>query len=228
MEAKRFSREIKLALLQKIMNKTIYQKRFIQKRKERVLCLKCGKPLDRDGLYCIDCRKYITEQNTLARHWYQEHGICPRCGKNELFGDEKVCIECNAKAYEVTMRSRERLGKEHYNQQHNEWARNKHQKRIDEGICTRCGKRKADGGYKTCGICRAKTRNYKRIKYGKPDRSERYKQGLCYFCDSPIKEGYKVCEKHYRMNIDKLDNEKCRKATEDIKSNMKYFIGGRK
>ena len=229
MEVKRFSREIKLALLQRIMSTTIYQQRFIQKRKEQGLCLKCGNPLDREGAYCISCNKYLNEQQTLLRYWYQEHGICPRCGKNDLFGDEKVCLECNAKSYEVTMKSRERLGKEHYSQKHSEWARNEHQRRISEGICTRCGKRKADGGYKTCGICRAKTRNYKRIKYGKPERSERYEQGLCYFCDNPIKEGYKVCEKHYQMNIEKLDNEKCRKATEDIKSDMKkYFVGGRK
>lgn len=191
--------------------------------------MKCGKPLDRDGAYCADCRKYLTKQNTLARYWYQEHGICPRCGKNELFGDEKVCVECNAKAYEITMRSREKLGKEHYNSKHSEWARNEHQRRIAEGICTRCGKRKAGGGYKTCGICRSKTRNYKRIKYGKPDRGERYEQGLCYFCDNSVKDGYKVCEKHYRMNIEKLNSEKCSKATEDIKKDMKkYFIGGRK
>lgn len=140
LEVKRFSREIKLDLLQRIMSTTIYQQRFIQKRKEQGLCLKCGKPLDRDGAYCVDCRKYITEQNTLSRHWYQEHGICPRCGNKNLFGDEKVCLECNAKSYEATMKSRERLGKEHCNSRHSEWARSEHQRRISNGICTRCGK----------------------------------------------------------------------------------------
>ena len=72
--------------------------------------------------------------------------------------------------------------------------------------------RKADYGYKTCGICREKIRNYKRIKYGKPDRSERYKQGLCYFCDNPIKDGYKVCEKHYKMNVEKSHSQKAKEA----------------
>lgn len=189
------------------------------------MCLACGKQLDREGVYCIECRKKKTKENTETRHWYQEHRICPRCGKNDLFGDEKVCLECNAKAYEITIRSRERLGREHYNNQHNEWARNEHQKRIEQGICTRCGKRNADVGYKTCGICRAKTRNYKRIKYGKPDRKDRAVQGLCYFCDSPIKEGYKVCEKHYQMNLEKLDNEKCRNVTENIKSKQRAIFG---
>lgn len=216
MEVKRFSREIKLALLQRIMATTIYQKRLIQKRKEQGLCLKCGKPLDREGTYCISCNNYLNEQQTLLRHWYQEHGICPRCGKNDLFGDEKNCPECAAKKYEATMRRRGKLGKEHYNSQHNEWARIEHQRRISEGICTRCGKRKAYGGYKTCGICREKTRNYKRRKHGKPDRGERCNQGLCYFCDSPIKEGYKVCEKHYQMNVDKARSQKAGEARKKL------------
>lgn len=214
---------------QRIMSTTTtYQKRF-KTRKEQGLCLKCGKSLDRDGVYCVACRKYITEQEALLRHWYQDNGICPRCGKNSLIGDEKQCPECNAKMYKINTRSRKRLGKEHCNQQHNEWARKEHQRRISEGICTRCGKRKADSGYKTCGICRAKIRNYRRIKYKKPDRSERQEQGLCYFCDNPVKEGYKVCEKHYQMNLEKLDNEKCRQATKNMKLDMKkYFIGGKK
>lgn len=206
------------------MATTIYLQKFRQKRKEQGLCLNCGSILDREGIYCIQCRKNKTEEATIIRHWYQEHGICPRCGKNDLFGDEKVCLECNAKAYETTMKSREKLGKEHYNNQHNEWARNEHQRRIEEGICTRCGKRKADKGYKTCGICRVKTRNYKRIKCGKPDRRERTEQGLCYFCDSPVKAGYKVCEKHYQMNLEKLNNEKCRKARENIKKEINTYF----
>lgn len=188
--------------------------------------MKCGKQLDRYGAYCVDCRKVINNNVFEERHWYQRHGICPRCRKNDLFGDEKVCPECSAKGYVNTMRSRERLGKKHYNNKHNEWARKEHQRRIEQGICTRCGKRKADNGYKTCGICREKDNSTRKIRLGeKPDRNERYKQGLCYFCDNKVKDGYKVCEKHYQMNIQKLSHDKCRKATEDLKKDMnKYFI----
>lgn len=222
-------RTIKLALLRIIMATSVYQKRFIERRKEQGLCLKCGKPLDRDGTYCKECRKIITAESTQRRNWYQSNGICPRCGKNNLFGQEKVCIECNAKAYEITMQSRERLGSEHYNNQHAEWARNEHHRRIEQGICTRCGKRKADGGYKTCGICREKIRNQKRIKYGygESNRNDRLEKGICYFCDNPVKEGYKVCEKHYQMNIDKLNSENCKKNREKLKTQNKiYFMKG--
>lgn len=208
------------------MATSIYQKRFIERRKEQGLCLKCGKPIDRHGTFCTDCRKVINTDAYEIRHWYQDHGICPRCRKNDLFGDEKVCLECGAKEYGITMRSRERLGKEHYNNRHNEWARKEHKRRIEQGICTRCGKRKVDSGYKTCGICRTKDNRTRKIRLGeKPNRSERYKQGLCYFCDNPVKGGYKVCEKHYHMNLQKLDNDRCRKMTEDLKKDMKkYFM----
>ena len=198
------------------MATSIYQQRFIARRKEQGLCLKCGNPLDREGTYCAECRKIINEEVQETRHWYQNHGICPQCRNNNLFGDEKVCPECSAKAYEYAMRSRERLGKEHYNLQQAELHKNQHHKRIKLGICTRCGKREADAGYKTCGICRVKTRNYKRLKYGKPSRSERYKQGLCYFCDNPIKDGYKVCEKHYQMNVEKSNSSKAKEARKEL------------
>ena len=201
------------------MATSIYQQRFIARRKEQGLCLKCGNPLDRGGTYCTECRKIINEDLQKTRNWYQTHGICPRCGKNDLFGDEKVCPECSAKGYSLAMKSRERLGKEHYNKNHAEWSKKEHHRRIEQGICTRCGKRNADYGYKTCGICREKTRNFKRIKYGKPDRNERYKQGLCYFCDNPIKNGYKVCEKHYQMNVEKANSNKAKDARKELVDN---------
>ena len=194
------------------MATSIYQKRLLEKRKINGLCIDCGNTLDRDGVRCVKCNAKHNKEINADRKWYIENGICPRCRKNIIFGSENVCPECSAYAYEITMNSRERLGKEHYNKVHKEWSKRTHNEMIQKGICTRCRKRKADYGYKTCGICRAKIRNYKRIKYGKPDRSERYKQGLCYFCDNPIKDGYKVCEKHYKMNVEKSLSQKAKEA----------------
>lgn len=207
-----------MALTQKEISKN-----FRKKRKEQCLCLKCGKSLDREGTYCTECRRIKTQEDADRRKWYQSHGICPRCGKNDLFGDEKVCLECNAKAYAATMRSRDNLGRSHYNAVHNEWARKEHQKRIVQGICTRCGKRKSDVGYKTCGICRADNREKKRKSDMRPSRIERVDKGICYFCDEPVKPGYKVCEKHYNMNLAKLDCDECRKEREKIKKSMSVY-----
>ena len=198
------------------MATSIYQKRLLEKRKTNGLCIDCGNELDRDGVRCVKCNTKHNEKNNADRKWYIENGICPVCRDNFLFGDEKVCLECGASKYAETMKSRERLGREHYNEVHKDWSKRTHHEMIDRGICTRCRKRKADYGYKTCGICRGKIRNYKRIKYGKPDRSERYKQGLCYFCDNQIKDGYKVCEKHYKMNVEKSLSQKAKEARREL------------
>ena len=194
------------------MATSIYQKRLLEKRKANGLCIDCGNALDRDGVRCVKCNEKNNKESKEDRKWYRENGICPRCRKNIILGTENVCPECSAYAYEITMKSRERLGKEHYNKVHKEWSKRTHHEMIQKGICTRCRKRKADYGYKTCGICREKGRKYKRVKYGKPDRSERYIQGLCYFCDNPIKDGYKVCEKHYKMNVEKSLSQKSKEA----------------
>ena len=198
------------------MATSIYQKRLLEKRKANGLCIDCGTELDRDGVRCVKCNTKHNEKNNADRKWYIENGICPVCRDNFLFGDEKVCLECGASKYAETMKSRERLGKEHYNKVHREWSKRTHHEMIQKGICTRCRKRKADYGYKTCGICREKGRKYKRLKYGKPDRSERYKHGLCYFCDNPIKDGYKVCEKHYQMNVEKSLSQKAKEVRREL------------
>ena len=198
------------------MATSIYQKRLLEYRKTNGLCIDCGNALDRDGVRCVKCNTKHNETNNADRKWYRENGICPRCRKNIIFGTENMCAECSAYAYEITMNSRERLGREHYNEVHKEWSKRTHHEMIERGICTRCRKRKADYGYKTCGICREKGRKYKRMKYGKPDRSERYKQGLCYFCDNPIKDGYKVCEKHYKMNVEKSLSQKAKEARREL------------
>lgn len=210
------------------MATTSSKRKLLDRRKENNQCADCGKPLDREGYRCTQCNNRKNENHRLLNAWYKSGNICPRCGKNTIMGDENRCLECTARDYATAMRRRERLGKEYYNNQHSKWARDNYKKLAEQAICVRCGKRKAESGYKTCGICRAQLRNYRRIKYWKPKRSERYEQGLCYFCDEPIKVGYKVCEKHYQQCLEKLNNDKCLKAREEIKKQMKILYKSRK
>lgn len=191
-----------------------YKKKLVQKRKDNGLCILCGNPLDREGVHCKKCREKINEEVRKDREFYAKNGICPRCRKNKLFGNEKVCPECAAKGYENTMRTREGT---HYNEVHRKWAKEEYERRKQNGICTRCGKQKADSGYYTCGICRDKDRNKKRIKSTAIPKNERINLGLCYFCDNPVKEGYKVCEKHYLMNLEKSRSEKAKLARDGMK-----------
>lgn len=159
----------------------------------------------------------ILKNNRERKKWYTEHKICPRCGKNDLYGEEKRCPECKAREAELKIKSIEKLGREKYNIQHAEYSRELHKRRIEQGLCTRCGKRKADKGFKTCLLCRGKINNYRRGKgeYKTP-RSERYKQGKCYFCNNAIKQGYKVCEEHYLMNVQKAQSQNAVEAQKEL------------
>lgn len=187
------------------------KRKFVERRLKNGLCVRCGKPMDRDGWLCCSCLKKRREESKKDRDCYLKNHVCPRCRKEKLYGDETICLSCTRKEYERTMKSRERLGKDHYNKVHREWAKIHYQQDVENGICTTCRKRKADGGYRTCGICREKQREYKRLKYQEKveiPRDERVKNGLCYFCDNPQKKGYKVCEKHYQMNVEKSRAQK--------------------
>lgn len=215
LEERIFCAHKKASFTPKKIMETTYRYKY-QKDIENGLCIGCKKPIDRDGVYCSDCREEHNNRVRMERIYYQSNRVCPRCRKNSLAGDEKTCLECNSKQYAYNMQNREKLGIDHYNKQHAEWSKRTHHEMITKGICTRCRKRKADVGFKTCGICRAKTRNYKRMKYGKTDRQERHKQGICYFCDNSVKEGYKVCEEHYQKNVENARSGRAKKAREKL------------
>lgn len=213
-----------MALTQAEINKN-----FIKQRKEAGLCVVCGKKLDRKGIRCIACNDELNKYNRETWAWRLEHRICPRCGVNDLVGDEKRCPECLAKAYNSVMKSKEELGKEHCKEISRKSRNNVRQKRKEAGLCPRCGKRKPEYGFKNCSICRKKSRDNARAKKGYCSGISRFERGICHFCDSTLKDGYKVCEKHYQMSIEKLDNDKRKAATEKIKqSNKIFYVKNRK
>lgn len=200
------------------MDTNKYKKALIERRKSNGLCIDCGNPLDREGLRCKKCCEKRSKWEREHRQWYLSHKICPRCGKNDLMGDETICPECRAKSVNNSLKNRE---KDEYNVYQRNWSKSTYQKRKEAGICTRCGKRKATQGLTTCAMCRARDNETRRIRKGFSDRSDRSKIGLCYFCDNPVKKGYKVCEKHYQMNIEKAEKGRQTQAAQDYMKSVK-------
>lgn len=47
-------------------------------------------------------------------------------------------------------------------------------------------------------------------------REYREKNGLCFFCDEQRKPGYKLCERHYQMNVDKANSQRAK----DVRKNL--------
>ena len=138
------------------------------------------------------------------RAFYVSIGLCPRCGRNKLFGDEKNCPECSAKAQEYNERYRAEHP-EQFRQYINAYHKSMYQQRKEAGMCVRCGKRKPLYNDLRCGICKEKMtlrRQERRVHDGGLTRKERLEQGFCYFCGAETVPGMKVCEKHRQVCIE--------------------------
>lgn len=198
------------------MENNEYKKQLREFRKLRGLCVNCGNPMDREGTRCKECREKINKWNKENREWYLSHRICPRCTKNDLMGDETICPECRAKEVNTTLKNRK---KDEYNAYQRKLSKSIYQKRKESGICTRCGKRKATQGFTTCAMCRERDNETRRIRKGTSEQSDRESRGLCFFCNNPVKKGYKVCEYHYQINLNNLSKAReTNESQEYIKS----------
>ena len=83
-----------------------------------------------------------------TRILYQGIGICPRCKKNRLyFGQERYRARHKEKAAELARVNGNKV----------------YQKRKEQGLCTRCGK-KAKPGRTMCYRCMALRTEYNRIR----------------------------------------------------------------
>ena len=158
-----------------------------ERLKKEGICVTCKTAKAEEGyVSCKACREKSRKNSNNRRQWYKLNGICPDCGTEKLIGDEKICPECGAKKYISNLKSKKPYSREYY------------RKRIDglkkKGICTQCGKRKAETGKTMCGICLEK----KKIKARKDrdclPRHERPAYGMCYCCGVLIPDG-KLCGK---------------------------------
>lgn len=134
------------------------------------------------------------------REHYLSHGICPRCGHNDLQAGYKLCLECRMKDLEYHRGrpiSDERRAKQALS--------NKLlvEKRKAAGICVRCGKRNTDSGHRNCVYCRvqkaAKQREYNRRNGRIP--VELRGESFCSRCFKPIDSG-RLCLKCYEQLVE--------------------------
>lgn len=199
---KRFcsKKEIIMALTQKERSARNYKL-----KKENGLCPKCGKPLDREGHYCSECLKKTNLYRKENRNFYRENHLCTECGKVKVFGEDRVCPECRAKREfwrkPLTGEQKERYGLHIKSQQ-----RMIYHERSENGICTRCGKRKDVTGKKKCAICLEKDAEQHRKKHMDIPNIKQYRKEnhLCYFCgneiDLPSGNICSKCQEKFRKN----------------------------
>lgn len=181
------------------------QMRMYYRRKEAGLCVNCGKPLDIAGVKCSKCRDRANKDRRELISWYKENGICPICRKNNLFGNEKECIECSAKRYAKRMTCYN-LNPEKFKEKDRIEQKKIREKRAANGLCVYCGKVKSDENFKTCTKCRNKQKIKKRIRDAKKNykldiKREWVMNGKCWFCGEPVYNHSKLCKEHYIKSL---------------------------
>lgn len=166
-------------------------KRYIDMRNSGK-CPRCGKLKDRQGYYCSEC---LAKQNLYQREtrkFLREQHICTVCRKVATYGDDKICFECRAK----NNNNKKPLSEEQkvaYYEKTNARNKNTYIIRKEQGICTRCGLRKADNGRTKCRICLDKDSEKHRLARDVIPRNDCVSKGMCYLCKSKIDTDKKIC-----------------------------------
>ena len=133
------------------------------------MCTRCKKVKAIEGKsICPKCSEYFAKR----RKNLIDSGICPICGKNPIYLNEKACYECNEHILKLNRRSRKNNRIE-YRKCNNERIKRLIIERREKGLCTRCGRRKATVGFSTCSMCRCKLTEYGRVYRQERSANER-------------------------------------------------------
>lgn len=172
-------------------------------------CRECGKPAKNpNGTYCQEC----LDKHKEYRKKLIQSGVCPYCKKSIFSGT--MCEECKEKSRERWKRIREDPEyRADFNRKQAESRKKKRAERKEQGICTRCGKRKAITGRTLCTVCAVEKNNHeKAIRYRSINkiplpRNEWIDYGLCYRCGEendnyPFKKLCSKCCKEVSRNFD--------------------------
>ena len=193
------------------------QKIVYMSRKEKGICVKCGKvEAMPNKTVCTDCSKKTTLNTKETRKFLTSLGLCINCRIRQAEPNKKMCYEClgaeQDKYYE------KRVNGEYVQKQKADTERKRRlaEERRSQGICYRCGKRKAEG---LCGMCKAKAKQYRDKKKLTLDRSEWTSYNLCYLCGkNPLYQHYKVCESCYQVRLSTVP-----KMIEGMNMETNYF-----
>lgn len=169
---------------------------------EKGLCVNCGKNPVIEGMKsCQECSDKNKERHKERRAFLKEMKLCYRCGINRVYGKETQCPECRAKEYANYLKREPKT--EADKKAYNDYSRSRHQLLIEQGLCTRCAKRKATMGRK-CGICHEHDLEVRRLRYAE-NGHDRVEKGLCYYCGNKAIPGLKVCKGHYQNYINRKE-----------------------
>lgn len=175
---------------------------------------------------CTECAEKQRIYQKETREFLKNIGLCSRCGKNKLFGDEKECLECSTMMYERNQKSRERRNITAMDYYRKDIVRLK-----SEELCRSCRKRKVAEDHTYCSICLVKKRERGRIYRQKKKagicRSERPNYGLCYTCGEPLDREGRICARCAEIMKNNLPDQRNNLAWRND-NKLIFGNGGRK
>ncbi len=130
-------------------------------------------------------------------YWYKDHGICPVCKKRDADEGYTTCLVCR-----MDLRAKGETHKTESSHRHQQWLKRRRDLCYAFGVCVTCEKRDAENGKSICKICAVKAKiraEKRRQEKGIMPRNSYTKNGICFFCESPVLPGRKTCEKHYEI-----------------------------
>lgn len=133
------------------------------------LCTRCGKyKLISPHTECIKCLNKKIKRNKELYKKRLNLGLCPVCSNKRSEQDIIYCTQCRIKQKEKN---------KHRHSNRKEYRHIIRENNKIEKLCSRCGKRRDDILFLTCGRCRRKQRYYYRNNtrrlYGKNDTRKR-------------------------------------------------------
>jgi predicted amidophosphoribosyltransferase len=161
-----------------------------ERYKAQGICVRCGSRKAKEGrVMCSECAEKMKKAQNETRKWAREHGFCPRCLRNRLWGQEKICPECLADAAIANKKSREK----YYGGNHEYYIMDITRLKA-KGLCRGCRKNKVSTGHTYCEAClEKKRRRFRKKNEGYISRSERRFYGLCYRCGNPLDTDKGLC-----------------------------------
>lgn len=168
----------------------------MERRKLLRLCTRCGANLEEGNpnYTCEKCKEQIRIESKKKYNYLKQLGVCPTC-KGKIYGDEIICLDCRIKSL-IRHDKNYAKNRERNLARDSELAKERRKKWQEMGLCTKCGKRKADNGYKRCTRCRAIDAQRHRIGYIPVETRSR---NQCRFCEEEHLKNYKVCAKHLQI-----------------------------
>lgn len=122
------------------------------------------------------------------------------CDKNCEFCNLDECLMKHPPFdWSISENQRSETSKE----QRRNYVKRKRELCIAFGICRECMCREATQN-KYCLECFVKMRKRNDARRKDIHRVERSSYGLCYFCGEPAEKGFKTCEKHHKIQANKL------------------------